>query len=135
MAKVSVENAFDMVWVSVLEAPSKISKRKLMCVVAEAVLRAVQTPKVRAWSIPLYATHVNGVDHLPRINGWSFDMFPDETPRRPLVPGCVLIHFTVYDTCDVKPLYDRTMCMPLDIGESTRSKLETLVESVRPFTV
>lgn len=63
---ISVENAFDMTWISVLDAPKKISKKKLMCVVAEAVLRAVQTPQVRAWSVPLYATHVNGVDHMPR---------------------------------------------------------------------
>lgn len=132
---ISVENAFDMTWISVLDAPKKISKKKLMCVVAEAVLRAVQTPQVRAWSVPLYAIHVNGVDHMPRINGSSFDMFPDDTRRRPLVTDCVLIHFTVYDTFDAKPLYDRTMCMPLDIGESIRTKLETLVESVRPFTV
>lgn len=134
MTKFFVENAFNMMWVSVLDAPSKISKKKMMCVVAEAILRAVQTPKVRAWSIPLYATHVNGVNLLPRINGSAFDMFPDETPRRPLVTDCVLIHFTVHDTFDAKPLYDRVMCIPLDIGES-RSKLEKLVESVRPFTV
>jgi hypothetical protein len=125
MAKISVENAF----LSVLDAHPKISKRKLMCVVAEAVLRAVQMPKVRAWSVPIYVTHVNGLDLMPR-NGSLFDMFPDDTPRRPLVTDCVLVHFTVYDSFEAKPLYDRTICMPLDIGVSNRIKLETIVRSV-----